>query len=215
MYSIGQIEASTSPPGIWLYLKIIVQIPPYSGQNAFQMPHTRSPFRWSNAPTPGTFHRHINDRRTAKTPSVVEQNLYKYQYNKNWETLLAYLLWTKVWCKAAEIAATRSLNAQLFFVMQHTKCSIKKIPPIEITTSWPFHWHASSLTLLINILAVGQSSWPELFILFYFMLLYWIADIGIVFHCKHNNKIHSYIQSLNPILKILKFKYFKYGTKLV
>ena len=87
------------------------------------------------------------------------------------------------------------------------------------------------------------------------MLLYWIAGIGIVFHCKHNNKIHSYIQSLacskrsdsgerwevkkallftshrsplselleqaiqslNPILKILqfKFKYFKYGTKLV
>ena len=42
------------------------------------------------------------------------------------------------------------------------------------------------------------------------MLLYWIAGIGIVFHCKHNNKIHSYIQSLNPILKILKFKYFKY-----
>ena len=25
-------------------------------------------------------------------------------------------------------------------------------------------------------------------------------------HCKHNDKIHSYIQSLNPILKILKFK---------
>ena len=146
-------------------------------------------------------------------PSVVEQNLYNY--NKNWATLLAYLLRTKVSCKAAEIAATRSLNAQLFFVMQHTKRSIKKIPPIEITTSWPFHWHASSLTLLITILAVGQSSWPFYFILFHFMLLYWIADIGIVFHCKHNNKIHSYIQSLNPILKILKFKYFKYGTKLV
>ena len=29
------------------------------------------------------------------------------------------------------------------------------------------------------------------------MLLYWIADISIVFHCKHNNKIHSYIQNLN------------------
>ena len=36
------------------------------------------PYRWSNAPTPGTFHRHINDRRTAEAPSVVEQNLYKY-----------------------------------------------------------------------------------------------------------------------------------------
>ena len=40
------------------------------------------PFRWSNAPTPGTFHRHKNDRRTAETPSVVEQNLYKYSITK-------------------------------------------------------------------------------------------------------------------------------------
>ena len=37
------------------------------------------------------------------------------------------------------------------------------------------------------------------------MLLYWIAGIGIVFHCKHKNKILSHIQSLNPILKFLKF----------
>ena len=40
---IGQIEASTSPqpPGHLTFLKIIVQIPPYPGQNAVQMPHTR------------------------------------------------------------------------------------------------------------------------------------------------------------------------------
>ena len=76
------------------------------------------PFRWSNAPTPGTFHRHKNDWRTAETPSVVEQNLYKH--NKNWETLLAYLLRTKFSCKAAKIAATRSLNAQIFFVCHAT-----------------------------------------------------------------------------------------------
>ena len=31
-----------------------------------------------------------------------------------------YLQRTKVSCKAAEVAATRSLNAELFFVMQHT-----------------------------------------------------------------------------------------------
>ena len=29
------------PPGHLTFLKIIVQIPPYSGQNAVQMPHTR------------------------------------------------------------------------------------------------------------------------------------------------------------------------------
>ena len=55
----------------------------------------------------------------------------------------------------------------------------KKISPIEITTSWQIHWHASSLT--------------------------WIAGIGIVIRYKHN-LIHTFIQSLNPISKTLKFK---------
>ena len=40
-----QIEAPPPPPGQtpghWTFLKIIVQIPPYPGQNAAQMPHTR------------------------------------------------------------------------------------------------------------------------------------------------------------------------------
>ena len=47
-----------------------------------------------------------------------------------------------------------------------------------------------------------------------FLLLYWIAGIGIVIHYKHNS-LHSYIQSLNPILKILNLNTFKYGTNLV
>ena len=46
---IGEIEALTcppgqppgQPPGHLTLLKIIVQIPPYPGQNAVQMPHTR------------------------------------------------------------------------------------------------------------------------------------------------------------------------------
>ena len=42
---IGQIEASTCPPGQppWYltFLKIFVQISPYPGQNAVQMPHIR------------------------------------------------------------------------------------------------------------------------------------------------------------------------------
>ena len=65
----------------------------------------RSNRRFNMPPTPGTFHMHKNDRETVETPSVVEQNLFKY--NKNWETQLAYLLRTKVSCKVAEIAATR------------------------------------------------------------------------------------------------------------
>ena len=132
------------------------------------------------------------------------------QYNKNWETLLTYLLRIKVSCKAAEIAVTRLLKAQSFFVCHATYKAFfkKKIPPIEITASWQIHWHASSLTLLINIQAAGQSNWP----LLSFLLLYWIAGIGIVIHYKHN-LIHSYIQSLNPILKILKFKYLQIRHK--
>ena len=160
---IGQIKASTCPPPPpratpWAFdfFENYCSNSPLPRRKCRSNAPNWGPFRWSNAPTLGTinFHRHKNDRKTAETPSVVEQNLYKY--NKNWETLLAYLLRSKVSCKAAKIAATSSLNAQLFFVMQHTKHSIKKIPPIEITTSWPFHWHASSLTLLINILAMGS-----------------------------------------------------------
>ena len=94
-----------------------------------------------------------------------------------------------------------SLGSIRSFFMCHAtyKAFFKKIPPIEITTSWQIHWHASSLTLLINIQAAGQSNWP----LLSFLLLYWIAGIGIVIHYKHN-LIHSYIQSLNPILKNIK-----------
>ena len=93
-----------NPPGHLTLLKIIVQIPHYPCQNAVQMPYTRvhsgdkvpPPLEFffsrplqdiintrfgtgiyqKNLLTPGTFHRHINDRRKAETPSVVEQNLY-------------------------------------------------------------------------------------------------------------------------------------------
>ena len=58
------MEASTcprgEPHGHLTFLKIIVQIPPYPSQNAVQMPHTRvHSGDQNNAPTPGTFHRHI------------------------------------------------------------------------------------------------------------------------------------------------------------
>ena len=125
---IGQIEASTCPPRATPWAFDFFEN--YCSNSPLPGPKCRSnaphwgPFRWSNAPTPGTFHWHKSDRGTAETPSVVEQNLYKY--NKNWETLLAYLLRTKFSCKAAEIAATRSLNAQLFNFMQHTKRSLKR-----------------------------------------------------------------------------------------
>ena len=61
-------------------------------------------------------------------------------------------------CNATEITATRSLNAQLFFVCHATyKAFYKKIhllrllpvhsiPRAYMRYSWPFHWHSSSLT---------------------------------------------------------------------
>ena len=130
-----------NPPGIWLFWKLLFKFPPTRAKMPFKCP-TLGSIHVIKCPHPGTFHRHKNDRRTAETPSVVEQNLY--EYNKNWETLLAYLLWTKVSCKAADIAATRSLNAQLFFVMQHTKRSIKKDP-----TYWDYYIMTISLTCII------------------------------------------------------------------
>ena len=152
------------------FLKIIVQILPYPGQNAVQMPHTMVHSGDQMPPPRGTFHRHKTDRGTAETPSVVEQNLYKY--NKNWETLLAYLLRTKFSCKAAEIAATRSLNAQLFFVCYATyKTYYKKNPTYY---HYPFYYIMTiSLTCIMAHLihAAGQGNWP----LLSFLLLHWIA----------------------------------------
>ena len=110
---IGQIEASTSLP-IWLFWKLLFKFPPTRAKIPFKCP-TLGSIQVIKCPHPRDISQAQKWQRTAETPSVVEQNLYKC--NKNWETLLAYLLRTKVSCKAAEIAATRSLNAQLFFVM--------------------------------------------------------------------------------------------------
>ena len=121
---IGQIEASTCPPRAnpraFDFFENFCSNSPLPGPKCRSNAPHWGPFRWSNAPTPGTFHRHKNDRRTEETPSIVEQNLYKY--NKKWATLLVYLLRTNVSSKAEEIAATRSLNAQL-----SSSCNIQSV----------------------------------------------------------------------------------------
>ena len=68
-------------PGHLTFLKTVVQIPPYPGQNAVQMPHTRV-IKYSR-PGDISIHRHINDRRTEETPSVVEQRLYNTANNSH------------------------------------------------------------------------------------------------------------------------------------
>ena len=56
---IGQIEASTcppgQPPGHLTFLKVVVQIPPYPDQNVVQIPHTRVHSGDQMAPPRGHF----------------------------------------------------------------------------------------------------------------------------------------------------------------
>ena len=128
-----------------------------------------------------------HQKRLQLSNKIFLPQIIRIQYNKNWETLLAYLLWTKVLCKAAEIAATRSLKAQSFFVYHATyKAFFRKNP-----TYWDYYIMSNSLTCIIAHLNSG---------------------ICIVIRYKHN-LIHLFIQSLNPILKILKFKYLQIRHK--
>ena len=73
-------------------------------------------------------------------PSVVQQNLYKYK--KKTEKHCSRIYYEQ------KSRATWSLNAQLFFIMQHTKRSIqrsfKKDP-----TYWDYYIMTISLTCII------------------------------------------------------------------
>ena len=80
---IGQIEASKcppppwQPPGIWLFWKLLFKFPPNRAKMPFKCP-TQGSIRVIKCPHRGDISQAHNDRRTAETPSVVEQNLYKY-----------------------------------------------------------------------------------------------------------------------------------------
>ena len=83
---IGQIEASTcppprQPPGNLIFLKIFVQIPPYPGQNAVQMPHTRVHSGDQMPPPRGHFTGTKMTEGRRKRLHLSKKNLYKY--NKN------------------------------------------------------------------------------------------------------------------------------------
>ena len=131
-----------NPPGIWLFWKLLFKFPPTRAQNAVQMPHTRVHSGDQMLPPRGHFTcTKMTERRWKRVQ--LSSKIFRI-YDKNWATLLAYLQRTKVSCKAAEIAATRSLNAQLFFIMQHPKGSIKKDP-----TYWDYYIMTISLTCII------------------------------------------------------------------
>ena len=100
------------PPGHLTFSKIIVQIPPYPGQNTVQMPHTRVHSGDQMPPPRGHF---TGTKMTEGRRKCLRIQLSSKVFTTN-----------KSLVQTAEVAATRSLNAQLFFVMQHTKRSIKK-----------------------------------------------------------------------------------------
>ena len=108
-------------PGIWLFWKLLFKLPSTRAKMLFKCP-TLGSIQVIKCPHPRDIsqaHKWQKDSRNAfscRTKSLYIQQIIRIQYYKNWEALLAYLLWTKVSCKAAEIAASRSLKAQSFFV---------------------------------------------------------------------------------------------------
>ena len=114
-----------NPSGIWLFWKLLFKFPPTRAKMPFKCP-TQGSIQVIKCPHPGDIsqaHKWQKDGRDAfscRRKSLQIQQIIHIQYNKNWETLSAYLLQTKFLCKAAEITATRSLNAQLFFVCHAT-----------------------------------------------------------------------------------------------
>ena len=83
---IGQIEVSTCPPppratpGHLTFLKIIVQIPPYPGQNTVQMPHTRVHSGYQMPPPRGHF---TGTKMTEGRKHLQLSNEIIYKCNKN------------------------------------------------------------------------------------------------------------------------------------
>ena len=161
------IEASTS--GIWLFWKLLLKIPSTRAKMPLKCPTLGSNqvIKCSNPGDISQAQKWQKDGRNAF--SCRTNSLWMYQKLRNtvFTTKKSLVQSGGNRCyKVTECSAFLRHATNIQSVLQ------KKIPPIEITTSWPFHWHASSsLTLLINILAGGQSSWPELFILFYVVVL--------------------------------------------
>ena len=97
---IGQIP-STSLPGISLFWKLLFKFSPIQAKMPFKCP-TLGSIQVIKCPHSGDIHRHMNDRRTENTPSVVEQNIYIYS------SLRAS---SAVWASEASLARTHERGA--------------------------------------------------------------------------------------------------------
>ena len=99
------------PPGHITFLELLFKFLPTRAKMPFKCP-TLGSIQVIKCPHPGDMSQAHKWQRDGRNALQIQQ-IIRIQYNKNWETLLAYLLRTKGWCKAAEIGASRSLNAQL------------------------------------------------------------------------------------------------------
>ena len=128
MLCIGQMEASTcpprEPPGHLTFLKIIVQIPPYPGQNAVQMPHTMV-YSGDQMPPP---------RRRFTGTKLTEGRRKRLRLSNK-----TFINITKLTNTVSVFAKNKSLvqsgGNRCYKVTECSKRSIKKTPSIEITTS--------------------------------------------------------------------------------
>ena len=84
------------PPGISLFWKLLFKFSPIQAKMPFKCP-TLGSIQVIKCPHSGDIHRHMNDRRTENTPSVVEQNIYIYS------SLRAS---SAVWASEASLART-------------------------------------------------------------------------------------------------------------
>ena len=131
-FCIGQIEASTSPPppatphAFDFFENYRSNSPLPKPKCRSNVPGTLGSIQVIKCPHPRdisqAYEWQKDGRNTCsfQTKSLKIQQIIRIQYNKNWETLKAYLLQTKLLCKVAEITVTRSLNTQLFFVCHAT-----------------------------------------------------------------------------------------------
>ena len=104
----------------------------------------------------------------------------KLQYNKNWSRNTVSVFTTnKILVQSGGNRCYKVTECSAFLCVS---CNIetfcKKIPP---TTSWPFPWHASSLTLYIRQVKVIDLCWA-------FYCCIESPVIGIVFQCKHGDR---------------------------
>ena len=140
---------------IIIIIIIVVQIPPYPSQNAVQCP-TLGSIQVIKCPRPRDISQaHENDRRTTETPSVVEQILYKYSKQFAFNIIKTDKHCRRIYYEQNSRAKRQKSPLESHWLLSFSACVMENptywdyyIPYMQYRFMTPFHWHASSLTLL-------------------------------------------------------------------